>query len=518
MKSALVSLWVVGSMVLVVGCSDDDNPGDNNNSDAGTDAIVRPDAYIGDCQDDPVPLFGGSHQTLVNYLGIASPSEGIDLDFDGDTDNLLGPLGSIANGYIDDSMELAEIILPMEFFGLDSDTDDACTNFTFLVGTFAPDQDGDGERTGGDVGNVDFDCNDWDAAITPANATDIPGDGVDNDCNGLADETTDGTDITPSTDTGDYDGDGWTLADGDCDDRLPTDWADAPAFWDPVLINPGQVELCGDGFDNNCDGVADEGCNPLITEDGADETIPVDTLALSPDKSEALIVFRSGRVEAGVLYAGPSRFSFVVELEGRNLELNLTNAMLVADVTIDAYGLHLTNGMLGGVLSGQSLDRVPNIAVDFLGGDENSTMLDIIIGSVGTVLSLPTVRICVPRADGVEMLLPVVYCEDNADCGDTELYRCKSDVRAPDIDVDDDGTEIFLDLNLDGDSSLEAVDTCIDGDGTMVQDTLDASGVVIEHCTEALDNDGNARFVDGFSIALELETTPTNLRGTFSSQ
>ena len=34
----------------------------------------------------------------------------------------------------------------------------------------------------------------------------------------------------------------------------------------------------------------------------------------------------------------------------------------------------------------------------------------------------------------------------------------------------------------------------------------------------ALDGNGNPRFVDGFSIALTLETTPTNLRGMFSTQ
>lgn len=515
MKRALLPALIAGSMLFIVGCSDDDHPGE---TDAAVDARVRPDRYVGDCQDDPVPLFGGSHQTLVKELAIASPAEGFDLDYDGDSDNLLGPLGGIANSYIADSMELAEIIIPMEFFGLDSDTEDGCTNFVFYVGVFAPDQDDDGERTSGAVGSTDEDCNDWDATITPANATDIPGDGVDNNCNGLADETTDGTDLFPSTDTTDYDGDGWSLADGDCDDRVPTDWADAPAHWDAALINPDMVELCGDGFDNNCDGLADEGCNPLTTADGVDETIPVDTLSLLPDESEAIIVFRSGRVEAGVLHSGPSRFSFAVELEGRSLELNLTSAMLSADVTIDSDGLHLTNGMLGGVLSGRSLDRVPNIAVDFLGGDENSTMLDIIVGSIGAVLSLPTKRICVPKDGATPMQIPLIYCEANADCLDTELYRCKSDVRAPDIDVDDDGVEVFLDLNLDGDDSIEAVDTCIDGDGTLVHDTLDASGVVIEHCTEALDDFGNPRFVDGFSIALTLETTPTNLRGTFSSQ
>lgn len=512
MKRALVLLSTLAIAGLwSIGCGDD-SPGD---VDAAVDsAVMRPDAYIGDCQDDPVPVFEGSHQTLINTLAIASPTTGFDLDFDGDSDNLLGPLGSLANGYVDESMEKAEIIIPMEFYGVDSDQDDDCLNFVFYVGTFPPDQDDDGQRTSAGVGDAENDCNDWDAQIVPG-ATEIVGDWVDNDCNGMADETFDGTNYLPSTDTGDYDGDGWTIADGDCDDRIPSDWPNAPQHWDAALINPDQVEICGDGFDNNCNGVADEGCDPLTTDDGADETISLDAASLLPDESASFIVFRAGRIEDGVLKAGPSRFSFAVDVEGRSLELNLTSAMLEANVTIDQYGLHLTDGMLGGVLSGQSLDRVPNIATDFLGGDENSTMLDIIVGSVGTVLSLPTLRICVPRREGVEMMLPITYCERNDDCGDTENYRCKSDVRAPDIDVDADGIEIFLDLNLDGDDTIEAVDTCIDGDGTMVQDTYDAT-VVLEHCTEALDDFGNPRFVDGYSIAIEFTSTPTNLRGIFS--
>ena len=47
---------------------------------------------------------------------------------------------------------------------------------------------------------------------------------------------------------GDLDGDGFTAAQGDCDDT------DSRTF-------PGAYESC-DGVDNDCDGIVDDGCNP----------------------------------------------------------------------------------------------------------------------------------------------------------------------------------------------------------------------------------------------------------------
>ena len=76
------------------------------------------------------------------------------------------------------------------------------------------------------------DCNDADPAISPA-ALELP-DELDNDCDGLIDE---------GLATTDDDGDGFAEAAGDCND------ADA-------TISPAAAELCDD-FDNNCDDVVD---------------------------------------------------------------------------------------------------------------------------------------------------------------------------------------------------------------------------------------------------------------------
>ena len=74
------------------------------------------------------------------------------------------------------------------------------------------------------------DCDDADAAAYPG-AVEVSCDGVDQDC--------DGSDLEP-----DYDLDGFTTCAGDCDDLDPT-------------VNPGATEFC-DSIDNNCDGVVDE--------------------------------------------------------------------------------------------------------------------------------------------------------------------------------------------------------------------------------------------------------------------
>ena len=85
------------------------------------------------------------------------------------------------------------------------------------------DEDGDG------FGPCQGDCDDTDADVNPAQ-TEIDGDGVDNNCDGIID--------------GDFDGDGYSVADGDCDDT------DAD-------IHPGAEELCFDGIDNDCNGFMD---------------------------------------------------------------------------------------------------------------------------------------------------------------------------------------------------------------------------------------------------------------------
>ena len=86
------------------------------------------------------------------------------------------------------------------------------------------DYDGDGYT--GDDG----DCDETDPAIHPG-ATEVSCDYIDNDCDGV---------LHP--DEVDYDGDGYDECDGDCDDS-------------DAAINPGAAELACNYLDDDCDGV-----------------------------------------------------------------------------------------------------------------------------------------------------------------------------------------------------------------------------------------------------------------------
>ena len=119
---------------------------------------------------------------------------------------------------------------------------------TGCVGSDTDDLDGDGWRP------IDGDCDDGDPTVHPG-AVDVPGNGVDEDC--------DGEDPSEWIDA---DGDG-SPAGEDCDDD---DRANAPHLG----------EHC-DGQDNDCDGLADEGfdvdgdgvslCGPDAEPDTGDE-------------------------------------------------------------------------------------------------------------------------------------------------------------------------------------------------------------------------------------------------------
>jgi len=104
------------------------------------------------------------------------------------------------------------------------------------LGTWAIclDADGDGYAE-------DLDCDDSNSAVNPG-ASEVCGDGIDNNCDGSVDE-----DCQTCTD-GDSDG---YYAQAGCGTEVDCNDANS-------LINPGATEVCDGGIDNDCDFYADD--------------------------------------------------------------------------------------------------------------------------------------------------------------------------------------------------------------------------------------------------------------------
>jgi hypothetical protein len=424
------------------------------------------------CEGDPIVAFAGDHQDLISFIEIGTEEDGFDLDGADDPDcspaddpcalpdNKLSPVGALAGGPIQDAVDAYDILIPVEFFDLPSvESSDSCVKFALYLGHYKTDGDTDGQDTTVDGG----DCDDTRGASAHGNP-EIPDNLLDDDCDGAAD----GSPATPSANDVDNDLDTFSPAEGDCDDSTETGAASYP----------GAVEVCADGLDNDCDGVADRGgdpnvCDPYTTT----QTVDIDPLALD-DHGDPLIAFDNGVITDGKLTAGPSIFAIKIPtgLGDLALDLRITGATIEADISEDAAGVHMTNGRLGGVLDVHTMDTIRGLTVEQINLLPEDSLLDAMFANIlGTFIGLQHSKL-----------------EGHTGC------------EIPDIDVDRDGIEAFCDSDPSDDD--KSVDICVDGDGTVIMDSGDTQ------CTDALLPDGTPRFVDGVSVELNFTTNPSILR------
>lgn len=445
---------LLGSLVAVGACGDDGGtqPGEE---------LFPPKP---ECMGESIVPYMGSNQQVINQLEIGTAMDGFDLDNDGKPDNKLAAVASLAGTAIADSLAAYDIVIPIEMFDLTAAADDACVKFAIYLGDYVVDNDADGEDPYVEGG----DCNDNDQNIEPGHA-EVAGNGKDDDCDGLADEDEQNV---PSTSDADTDNDTYTIAEGDCDDTNAT-------------VFPGNPEICGDGLDNDCDGVADRtqdaggmatACSPF---DPGKADIPLDPLSFKPGTMEPVITFTSGEIvtEGGklVMRAGPSLFSVAIPVtDGITLDLRISGASIEGDVVTEAGAVVIKNARLGGVIDAKTADTIRGLEVDEIGLTPENSLLDAVFANLlGPLLALPkSVKSISDKYNGC---------------------------RTPDIDVDGDGLESFCDSDPDDD--VKVVDVCIDGDGTEVRDV---DGM---QCSEAV-KAGKNRFVDGISVALKFATTP----------
>lgn len=423
-----------------------------------------------ECAGAEVVPYTGMQQQVISKLEIGAATDGFDLDGDGDPDNKLAAVASLAKSAIEDSFKEYSIVIPLEFFDLPAAAADTCVKFAIYLGDYVTDTDTDGEKAFVDGG----DCNDHDLNIKPG-AAENPTNLVDDNCDGRADES--GT--TNSTNTTDADGDTFSPSTGDCDDRVGMG----------ASVHPGAAEICGDGLDNDCDGVADRShdaagnataCSPY---DPGKADIHLDPLSFSAPNTP-VITFKDGVIsdKSGTLTleSGPSVFGVAIPVtDGITLDLKISGATIKADVVQQGSAVVLKNGHLGGVIDAHTADTIRGLEVEQIGLTKESSLLDATFANLlGPLLALPKAK--------------------------TTITKKYAGCRTPDIDVDLDGLEAFCDL--DPNDEIKNVDICIDGDGTEVKDVVGGDGKVTMQCSEALKG-GKNRFVDGISVELNFETT-----------
>ncbi|MBN2861736.1 MAG: T9SS type A sorting domain-containing protein [Bacteroidales bacterium] len=233
---------------------------------------------------------------------------------DADTDNDGSPDGADCNN-IDSSIYPGAEEIPGdgidqdcdggELCYLDADDDGFRPDYSSVVSSADCDCDDAGEATATDPAG---DCNDFNLSIYPG-AEEIPGDGIDQDCDGgelcYLDTDDDGfrpdySSVVASADCECDDAGEATATDpaGDCDDFNPS-------------IYPGAVEIPGDGIDQDCDGgelcyldADDDGFRPdyssVVASADCDCDDPVEATATDPagDCNDTDASFYPGAPEA----------------------------------------------------------------------------------------------------------------------------------------------------------------------------------------------------------------------------
>jgi len=298
-----------GADELCNGIDDDCDPSTYEQQDGDGDSFSVCD---GDCDDLDVAVYPGAEEICNGIDDDCNPATPEDIDADGDGYTVCGG-GDCLEGdddFFPGAPELCD--------GRDNDCDD-------LVPLDEVDGDGDGlAECEGDCDDLDpfsYDgapelCdqvdNDCDGTVDEDVDEDVDGDGY-NACQGDCDngdpavypgapELCDGLDGDCDgqipADEDDQDGDGWRVCDGDCDDTdadLHLDDEDADG-WTPCdgdcddsddTAFPGADEICDDGADNDCDGLADLADEDCDTGDDDDTTGDDDDTTGDDDDSAA---------------------------------------------------------------------------------------------------------------------------------------------------------------------------------------------------------------------------------------
>jgi len=379
------------------GAVDEDFDGDGDGYPDGEDdgCANNLPADLLDCDDADLDVNPGAEEVCGDQ---------VDNDCDGDVDENVDEDGdghSTCDGDCDDSD-------PQVFPGADeicNGEDDDCDGEVddgLPTELYHPDGDGDGFGAEGSTPVEDCappadhvdnagDCDDSDPSIHPGAVEEC--DGEDDDCDGQVDDGLPTDWYFP-----DADGDGYgapagavqgceappdhVTDDSDCDDGDPG-------------VNPGEAEDCGDGIDNNCNGIVDgiaDGCglqgtislsaaDARLLGQGADDAAGISAAGagdVNGDGNDDILV---GAYQ--YMSQGPGKAYLVLGPVTGNMSLAAADAVLVGEDTFDRAGAAVAGG---GDVNGDGFDDVLVGATDH--GDAWHGAAYLVLGPMAGTISL----------------------------------------------------------------------------------------------------------------------------------
>ncbi len=328
--------------------TDGDGYGDASQSVSSCSAVAGYVTTSGDCNDNNAAIKTGATEVC----------NGVDDDCDGSIDE------DVKNTYYQDS--------DADGFGNASVSVQACAAPTGYVSN-------------------NTDCNDNNAAVKPG-AIEICN-GIDDDCDGQIDEG------VKNTYYQDSDGDGFGKA------SVSVLACTAPAGYvsnntdcndNNAAIKPGATEICGNGIDDDCDGLTDEGCTPVnlskvyisnayVTEGNSGTRNAVFTLWLSSKSATPVTVqYQTANISATapadyvtktgtVTFPANSLFQ-VVTVQVKGDLLNESNESFRVSL---ASPVNATLGNTSGTGFINDDDRQPAIKIDNASATENSQLASV---------------------------------------------------------------------------------------------------------------------------------------------
>jgi hypothetical protein len=148
------------------------------------------------------------------------------------------------------------------------------------------------------------------------------------------------------------------------------------------ICGDGLDNDCAGGADYTSDGLGGNVCSPF--DDDLSDQITLDDLSFNPDGSPAIEFNSAEITDDGGalhLHGGPSFFAVSIPIDGNILDLKITGATIDATAHDDGGKLSLSDGRISGIFDARTMDQVRGLDVSEIGLKPEDSFLDALFTS-----------------------------------------------------------------------------------------------------------------------------------------